>query len=211
MARNISNIHDLITFIENKERGTFTTPAQKDIALNSGQIDVYNKYVAPYLAGDDNIHDALKPFKVNYQFTSAADGTVSLPSDAVHLLKNIFTVTGSTVNRVRILNEAQWVDAITNQLRPVNSTNPICKEYGRGFNLYPQTLQIGILSYLKMPVAPVYGYDQVGRVITYNPATSTQIEFDDVYVNDIIARAMFYIGFNLSEKDIIEFDKLYNQ
>lgn len=210
MARNISNIHDLISFIERKERGVFTLPPQKDIILNAGQLDVYNRYFEPYNQGNENIHDALKPFKVDYQFASDSNGFVSLPANAIHLLRNVFTVYGSTVNRAREVNEAQWVDAITNQLRPVSLTRPVYKQYQTGFTLYPQTTQAGFLSYLKLPAVPVYGYTQSGRQITYDPATSTQIEFDDIYVNEIIARAMFYLGYNLSEADISEFDKQYN-
>lgn len=209
MARNISNIHDLISFIERKERGVFTLPAQKDMVLNAGQLDIFNRYFEPYNQGNDNIHDALKPFKIDYQFTSASDGRVTLPSNAVHLLKNIFTLTGSTINRCRGVNEAQWVDAITNQLRPVSLSKPIYKQYQNGFTLYPQSTQIGFLSYLKLPAVPVYGYTQSGRQITYDANTSTQIEFDDIYINEIIARAMFYLGYNLSEGDIAEFDKKY--
>lgn len=210
MSYNISTIHDFISFIERKERGVFTLPAQKDAVLDAGQMDVFKKYFSLY-GETQEIHDAINPFKVNYQFASAADGTVTLPTDYMHLLPNVFTVTGSTVNKVRFLNEDEWVDAIDNQLRPVSTARPIAKDYGNGFNLYPQTAQTGFLTYVRRPVTPVYGYSQVGRVITYNSATSTQIEFSDVYITEIIARAMFYLGYNLSEQDIVNFQKEYNQ
>lgn len=207
MARDINDIHTIITDLIKKERGVFVTPAQKDEALNSGQLDVYAEYFALYGVNQE-VHDALNPFKVNYQFTSASDGTVTLPSDYQHLLPNVFTVTGSTVNKVRFLNEDEWVDAIDNQLRPVTTSSPIAKDYGNGFNLYPQSLQTGFLTYLRLPAVPVFGYTQVGRTITYNPSTSTQIEFSDIYINKIIAKAMFYLGYNMSEEDITNFQKV---
>lgn len=207
MARSISDIHTLVQFIERKERGTFTTPSQIDMLLDTGQLEVYEDYFKLY-GINQVVHDAINPFKVNYQFTSAADGTVTLPSNYIHLLPNVFTVTGSTVNKVRLVNEDEYVDAITSQLRPVTLTKPIAKDYGNGFNLYPQSLQVGFLTYLRRPATPVYAYTQVGRVITYNAAGSTQIEFEDVYINKIIAKALGYLGINLAEQDITEFSLL---
>jgi len=204
MARSINDIHTLITFIERKERGVFTAPAEKDMLLNAGQLEVYEDYFKMY-GINQVVHDALNPFKVNYQFTSAADGTVTLPANYLHLLPNVFTVTGSTVNNVRFVNEDEYVNAITSQLRPVTTTKPIAKDYGRGFNLYPQVQQIGFLTYLRIPAVPVFAYTQNGRVITYDAGASTQIEFGDVYIDKIIAKALGYLGINLSEQDITQF------
>lgn len=204
MARNINDIHEIVRFIEKKERGSFTTDSQIDMLLNAGQLEVYEDYFKLY-GVTQVVNDAINIFKVNYQFTSAADGTVTLPANYLHLLPNVFTVSGSTVNNVRFVNEDEWVNAITSQLRPVTLTKPIAKDYGNGFNLYPQSQQTGFLTYLRIPAVPIFGYTQVGRVITYNPATSTQIEFEDVYIDKIIAKALGYLGINLAEKDITEF------
>lgn len=204
MARSIADIHTLIQFIERKERGVFTNPAQMDMLLNTGQLEVYEDYFKLY-GVDQIIHDSINPFKVNYQFTSASDGTVTLPSDYLHLLPNVFTVTGSTINEVRFVNEDEWVFAIKSQLRPATLATPIAKDYGNGFNLFPQSLQIGFLTYMRLPAVPFYSYTQVGRVITYDPITSVQIEFSDVYVNKIIAKALGYLGINMSEQEITQF------
>ena len=206
-SRNISDIHTIIQFLERKERGTFTNPSQIDMLLNMAQMEVYEDYFKMY-GIDQTVHDAINPFKVNYQFTSAADGTVTLPEDYLHLLPNVFTVTGSTINEVHFLNEDEWVLAIKSQLRPVTLTTPIAKDYGNGFNLYPQSLQVGFLTYMRRPLTPVYSYTQVGRTITYDPTTSVQIEFSDVYIDKIIAKALGYLGINLSERDITEFGLL---
>ncbi len=204
MARNIAQIHTLFQYIERKQRGVFTTDPQIDMLLNQAQLEVYEYFFSLY-GINQTVHDAINPFKVNYQFTSAADGTVTLPADYIHLLPNVFTVTGSTINKVRFVNEDEWVDAITSQLRPVTLTTPIAKDYGNGFNIQPQSLQIGFLTYMRLPAVPVYSYTQVGRAITYDPNTSVQIEFADVYITKIMAKALGYLGINMSEQDITEF------
>jgi hypothetical protein len=53
----------------------------------------------------------------------------------------------------------------------------------------------------------VYGYTQVpgSRTITYDNATSTQLEFTDVYINNIISIALKFWGINMAEQDIQAF------
>lgn len=210
MARNISNIYDFMQYICRKERGVFLTIPQAMTLLDAAQLEVYEDYFKMY-GIDQVVHDAINPFKVNYQFTSAADGTVTLPEDYIHLLPNVFTVSGSTVNKVRFVNEDEWVDAITSQLRPVSLTKPIAKDYGNGFNLYPQSQQTGFLTYMRRPLTPVYDYTQVGRVITYNAAGSQQLEFSDVYIDKIIAKALGYMGINMTEPEITQFGQIKDQ
>ena len=51
----------------------------------------------------------------------------------------------------------------------------------------------------------------MGRTITYDPANSIQIEFYDIYVNDIIARALKYLGINIDEQGIEQFAVMQQQ
>ena len=55
------------------------------------------------------------------------------------------------------------------------------------------------------------GYTQTGRTITYDPNTSTQLEFTDVYINNIIARTLKFWGINMAEQDIQQFAQLQTQ
>jgi hypothetical protein len=207
MARTLDDIYRFVEFLERKERGVFTTYAEKDRLFDACQLELYEEYYEKY-GTDDAITEALNPFKVDYQFTSAADGTVTLPTVSMHLFPNVFTVTGSTVNPVKFLGEDEWVEAIDGQLRPVSVSRPIAREYGNGFKLYPETTQSGKVTYLRRPNAPVYGYTQGGtanRTITYNSSTSTQLEWGDVEINKIIAKVLGYLGVSLSEPDMTQF------
>lgn len=209
-VRNIQQIYDLIEFIVRKSRGTFLTIPQAMSVLDSGQLDAFTEYFKLY-ADNQEIHDALDQFKVYQPFTSATDGSVAYNSDYLHLLAGVFTVSGSTVNKVRFVQTDEWPDAITNQLRPVSLSAPIALDASAGFQLYPQSQQTGAYSYLRRPATPVYDYTQVGRVITYNAAGSTQLEWLDVYIDNVIARALKYVGVNMDEQAISEFAQILDQ
>lgn len=203
-TRNISDIHNFIDFIIMKERGAFITPEEIDEALDAGQLTQFAIYFAPY-GQNQTIHDALRPFRIYYPFTSASDGSVTFPSDYLHMLGSPFTVYGSTIYSVNFVNEDEWVNAVRSQLRPNTLGNPIARDTSTGFALNPQQQQIGFFTYLKRPAIPVYGYTQVGRVITYDPLTSTQLEWSDIYINAIIGQALKYLGVNLTEEQILQY------
>jgi hypothetical protein len=126
----------------------------------------------------------------------------------MHLFPNVFTVTGSMVNNVRFVGEDEWIKATKSQLRAASTANPIAREYGNGFKLYPETTQIGKVTYLRRPNTPVYAYTLSGtanRTVTYNSAGTTQLEWGDVEINKIIAKVLGYLGVNLSEGDMTQF------
>lgn len=210
MPRNINDLYNFYRYIVRKERGVFITPAQFTANLDSGQLDAFQEYFAPY--GDSQIlHDGLRPFRIYYQFTSNSAGFVTFPDDYEHILGAAFTVTGSTINEITFVNDNEWVFAINSQQRPVSLSNPIAIDTNDGFSLYPQSIQIGFFTYLKRPVTPVLSYTYVNRVFTYIPGTSVQLEWTDSYVNNILAKALVYAGVNMDEQGIAQWATAYNQ
>lgn len=210
MARTINDIYNFTLYLVRKERGVFLSPSSFNANLNAGQLDAVQEWFAPY-GEDQNLHDALRPIRVYYQFTSDAAGFVTFPTNYIHLLGQPFTVTGSTVNKVEFLNEDELPFRLTSQLRPVNNSYPIAVDTNVGFSIYPQSLQIGFFNYLRLPNAPVFAYTQVGRTITYDPLTSVQVDFLDIYVNNIIAKSLRYAGINMNEKEVSQFAEVYSQ
>lgn len=213
MARNISDIYNLILFIVRKQKGTYISPEDAMAALDAGQLIKFNEDFALY-SQSQALADSLRPFKVtNLQFTSDSGGIVAYQNDHLHLLEGMFTVTGSTVNKVEFMTSAKLPYALTNQLRKVTSTSPVATETKTGFILYPQQTHIGFYSYMKRPATPVYSYtiDPVTRVVTYNSVSSTQLEWADNYIDSVISKALQYIGVNMDEQQVIEFGQLINQ
>lgn len=209
MARTIENIVDFIQYIARKERGVFITRDEATANLDAGQMDAFEFYFSLY-GVNQSVHDALRPFRVYYQFTTDAAGFVTFPDGMLHLLGQPFTVTGSTVNRIEFVNEDELPFLLTSQLKAPSTTYPIAVDTATGFSIYPQSLQIGYFNYLKRPTAPVYAVTQSGRTITYDAANSVQLEWEDNFINNIIARSLKYIGINMAEQDIYNFAEQYN-
>lgn len=196
-----------------KERGAFITTDEFCQCMNFGQLEFFQSCFNVY-AVNQTIHDALAPFIVRQQFTSASDGTVTFNSDYLHILGGAYTVTGSTVNPIVFISYDELPDVLTAQVRPVSLSTPKAVDTAGGFYLYPQTTQIGFYTYLRLPAVPVlsvtYGGSD-GRTVTYNPSSSTQLEFSDIYSNTILSRALKLIGVNMDEEGIEQFAQSQSQ
>ena len=197
-------------FIVRKERGVFVTIPEAMQTLDNAQLEAVEEWFSTY-GTTQIIHDAIRKLRVQKSFTSDSTGLVTFDSDYLHLIGGAYTVSGSTINNVRFLNEDELALALKSQLRLVSDSNPIAIDASVGFKLYPAAIQSGFYNYLRRPATPVLGFTQSGRTITYNSGTSTQLEFTDVYINNIISRALKFWGINMAEQDIQQFAQLQTQ
>lgn len=197
-------------FIVRKERGVFVTIPEAMQTLDNAQLEAVEEWFSTY-GTTQIIHDAIRKLRVQKNFTSDSTGLVTFDADYLHLIGGAYTVSGSTINNVRFLNEDELSLALKSQLRPVLESNPIAIDASVGFRLYPASTQTGFYNYLRRPATPVLGYTQSGRNITYDPNTSTQLEFTDVYINNIISRALKFWGINMAEQDIQQFAQIQTQ
>ena len=210
MARSLDDIYQFMRYIIRKQRGVFLTTAQAMQALDNGQMTCFGEWFKLYGVNQE-VHDALRPFRIYYPFTSDSSGFVTFPDGYLHLVGQPFTVTGSTVNRIDFVNEDELPFALTSQQRPVTNTYPIAVDTSSGFSIYPQQTQIGFFTYLRRPNTPVYAVVQSGRFIAFDATNSVELEWSDAYINNIIAKALNYIGVNMNEQGVTDFATQYNQ
>jgi len=224
-------IHDAIDFFAEKSQLGFLSPEQKDARLDQAQMMRFTELFDnpnEYTKGDANsrisygksqkVHDSLLPFKKQSTFTTGnfTSGVYTLPADYLHLLAMDINISdddapgGVTYEAVDFVLEDRWSERKKSQLIPVSATRPIAKlrmntTPAKAIEMFPAQGYAGTITYMKRPVTPVFAYSQVGRVITYDVNTSTQLEWDDEEVNNIIAKAMQLLGVNLQAGEVIGF------
>lgn len=212
---NISEIHDFIDIITFQERGGFSTPAEIDSCLDRASM-TYFSYYRPKYAKDITAKEALSPFRVKYSYTTDGQGRITLTSGQlfVSLLAMDVAVydpdTASSYNPTRTYdvafpNEDELAERKNSHINPPKTTAPIADIVGVGwYNLYPQQVHSGSIYFLKRPDVPVYAYSQSGRAITYLPNSSTQLQWTEPFLNDVIFLAIKYLGCNLDNQDLIK-------
>lgn len=208
---NISQTHDFINELTSKERGGYNTPAEIDAALDRASLTMF-EYYRPIYAKSIEAKEALSPFRRKYNYTTNSTGEISISTgfDFTHLLaidvmvNDPDTPSGFDPNRrykVEFPNEDELAERRNSQNNQPTRTAPIADIVGIGwYNLYPEVTHSGSIYYLKRPATPVFGYTQAGRQITYDPLTSTQLEWTEPYLNNVIFLAARFLGVNLNNE-----------
>lgn len=223
---DLLEIHKRIRLTFNKDMTGYLLPEEIDRALDRAQIQEFRHLYGDDRKLPDSplaygmtlkIHADLLPFKryVEYNselyfpntnpFGTAPRGVLFLPDDFVYLISMV-TERGQSV---KIVSEDEIGIRLSSVLRAPSATRPIAIIGGRsqqnGFSttsriqLFPELGQSGKLFYLKRPAAPELKGTILGRQFTYDPAGSTQLEWNDTAVDRLIERAIAILGENMQE------------
>ena len=210
MALTLENAYEFYDFIVNKYNGAWFPPEEKDLAFDYAQMSLFNDYYDDF-GTSQKLNDSLAPFKKNFQFSNGTcpGGLITMPDDYQHFL-SAYTIIFDNVRGVRnrpipILSEDEIADRTDSQIIPNTIMNPFGNIVtGWDVQLYPQIPQAGNVFYLRRPVAPKFEYTVTsGRVIVYDPLTSTQLEWAEKDQLSIIIKALNFAGINISEADIV--------
>ncbi len=87
--------------------------------------------------------------------------------------------------------------------------HPVLIDAEDGFSIYPQQTQTGFYYYLRHPANPVLAVTQVGRAISYDPTNSVQLELNQAFWDNVIAKLLSFFGLNMSEKEVSGFAQQY--
>lgn len=219
---NINDIHRLILFFLNKEQQGYVTHAEIDDVLDVAQMQLFDEYHKEpkgrqrlAYGQSQRIDDALSPFKRQYSFVTGSDGIVTLPNDYLNMsaLMTTYISGGNTYYQpVEVLTEEELIERLNSQVIPVTPNAPICiMNYQNKIQLFPEQITTGKVFYFKRPATPVFGYTTSGRTITYNSGTSTQLEWKDGDILNVIIKALSYYGLNMSAQDVMQFAQIKEQ
>lgn len=218
----IDKIHDRIDFITSKESGGYNTPGEKDTALDMAQMWVFNDYL-PMWGKSQTANEALAPFLTELGFSTDSSGVYAVSSSLNFMrlagiyAQGIDSSVPSGIPQIRKyevtqVNADEEAAAYMSQENAVSSTNPIFIVTGLGaFKFYPEEVIAGKMRFLRRPATPVYAFSQVGRAITYTSVGSTQMEWNDLFINRVIAKALSILGVNLDNQKLIEYGLTYPQ
>lgn len=212
---DINDVHELINFLCNQQKKGQNTPEEKDKAIHMGQMDYFN-HLRPkreesreVLGQSTYVHEALNPFRKIYDFgnTQSTGGSISIP-DSAHILAVQTQISGGSTtlySPVQLVNDDEIGYRMGSQIVQPTERYPVCIHQGTtGLQFFPQTPKAGRVFYLKTPEAPVWGYIERGRQLAYNEARSTQLDWKDAYIPQVITRAMVYLGINLDAESIYQ-------
>lgn len=220
---NLQQAYDLLNFFINKKLGYYYSPPEIDLIVDRGSLSLYSDWQPKY-ATSQKIKDALSTFKDTYTFTTSdtANGIIAVPlptalvnpKNYLNLLSiSITYIDSNSISRekeVEVVNEDELTQRKNSQIDPPTAIAPIAESIGFGqFQLYPIQTYAGNVKFLRRPKAPLFAYSVVsGRVIVYDPTNSIQIEWSEIYQDDVLIKALQSAGINLDDQELSQFAEL---
>lgn len=204
---NLQDVFNELNFYIGKYTGSYFTVSELESCLDVGQMAVYSDHKPKYAVSQLS-KQILSPFKSSYNFTTQVSGYVIVPAtDYLDFLdlQIFFMISNREVYyQPTMLNEDTRSFVLNSQEDPVTITSPAMEQIAKQtFRLYPTNAYNGTVTYLRRPIKPVFGYSVIsGRVIVYNPNTSTQLEWMDTDIQEIIIKSLEPLGINLRAEDI---------
>jgi hypothetical protein len=216
---NLNEAFEYLQFWINKKTGSWYTIPELELLTDRGQMSYYSD-LKPQYAKSQLVKEILSPFKREYQFTpsNTVSGYIVIPSNSNYLdlldIQIEFLISSTTVYAgVAIVNEDERAIRLNSQIDPVTATSPIAEIIvPRYIKMWPQTGYTGTITYLRRPAKPVFGYSLVSeRVVVYNSATSTELEWRETEQNAVLLKCLSSAGINLSDEEIQNYSEIKTQ
>jgi len=157
---------------------------------------------------NESVRQRLTPFiKPPLPLSPDVTGFALYPAD----YQQMDAMWDANMNRIRFVPQHKLFSYLGSQIDPIN-TNPIYTIENNGFRFYPNTTFNGTaspaakLSYVSTPPNITWGWtpDANGRPV-YNPGTSTDPEWYDVDMEEILARVLRKCGVNLQNNEVNQY------
>jgi hypothetical protein len=210
----IFDIQFWIDFLTDKAQGVYFTHEEKDMALDRAQMQYYNEQYA-YYAVAQKMQESLSPFKTKYSFLTSdtPSGLITAPADYQYLIGGQIVYMESSRTRykaLKVVSSDELAYRLDSQVRPVTATKPIAVMAGKVsgislIQLYPKQTFAGEIDYLRRPAVPKYAYTQSGREFTYDSANSVQMEWGESELNEIILRALSFLGISIDDQLVTQY------
>jgi hypothetical protein len=140
--------------------------------------------------------EALKTFIVPFQnYTVDAGGHLSYPSGFVHLSRiGYFNSVTSRQRPVEILTHEEADDRISNYIVVPEKEYPVAIYENTYIQFYPIDLLNVSMSYLRLPVTPIYAIKQENGIDVYDDVNSIELEWPEQYHADIVRMLIGYLS-----------------
>ena len=227
--QNVSDLYNFINFVADKNRRGYLSPEEISQALSSAQVDLWNYYWGlpqtaqslkggapnPDYGSTQLTIDALSPFRARTQVTPGPLGVIYLYNNNVsyqipdfgHFI-GMFKINTSTkqISGIDQYLNSEIVETLKSTLYPVTEDSQVFVFENDLIQLYPRTTMptgyAAEVHYIALPSDVVIDYTVAGNTITILNGSSIPPKFDSTYWVELVARALPYVGVNLSAQEV---------
>lgn len=209
---NVEQNYLLVQDLLSKNNGVFISPAE------------YNRFAQ--IASDalfDSIIGADTMSRVSYGRTRTLDARLMpfrVMNQPVLLVASVGALPGdwAKTNAVR-LPSGEPVHPVDEDRRGMSYNDPYAQPSESRYVYYegngeiqvePVTTDV-VIDYLRRPATPVYGFTVVNRRPVYDPATSTDFDWDKRQENDLTMRILQLCGVSMDDGALVQYTQAIKQ
>jgi hypothetical protein len=195
------------------------TISQLNIYFQRAQLEIVNDLVGnieEYQPGrpvprksfeiTSTISDDLSNLVAASEFPMTA-GLANKPADYMYLIPpmeaSVSVPASLSWTPVIFITHGEKAMRLNSQINYPESDNPIAVNYNGFFQVYPDDMSNGRITYIRKPVDPEWGYTTVSSSPVYNPATSQDFELPEAMHMRICQKVLEYYGISLRDGDLL--------
>lgn len=134
-------------------------------------------------------------------------GVAPKPADYMYLIPpmeaSISVPASLSWTPVIFTTHGQKAMRLNSQINYPESDNPMGVNYNTYFQVYPDNMSRGRITYIRKPVDPEWGYTTVNSAPVYNSGTSQDFELPESVHMKICQKVLEYYGVSLRDGDLL--------
>lgn len=214
---NINEVYKIVSYLVDKYQGTYLSPDDFNMVINMAQRQYLN-----YMTEDGSGHKGMQMGRKmgtlittpvveslsKFMVETTLNVTSQIATQPANLYATTSVRTSDDAKVIRRITSDKLSNYLSDPIDPPTLTEPIYIEMGDTYKIYPNTVTSIKISYIRIPADMRWGYtgNLVYNSTPYDPVTaptgSTQPEWNDKDLEDIIYRAIGIIGINLKDNDL---------
>ncbi len=215
MGVNVNYFKQFSEYLSNKSQaGATISPSQFNQVANQAQLQLFENDFETFLQSG-SVSEYLKTFLKNKTTSVPVDGTLPYPSDFQHAssIRSYFVRPGQLSTEIPVVEvkNTSWGNISTSQLQQPTKRFPKYSEFGDGIRFLPKLIGTVMLDYFKTPTPPVWGYTKIANQPVYNSATSTNFDWSEFSLNEIMGIYLTMIGINIKDGDLAQWSQQFKQ
>lgn len=229
---NVNTIYTLVAsvYLNKVQSGAFTID-QFNTAILASNYDILNQRLGlpqNYTPGNptspmsyqvtQKITDDTRQFIAKADIVRSANGYFDYPSDyyAYSSLRHRYIEQPKKCGdkpywedrKVEVLDDSEFTERLESNIIPATNYYAIGNYYSYGIDVKPDNINKVVLTYVKIPVTPVWGYTLVNDQPVYASGSSTDFDYPVSMTNDIAIMVLGKLGLNLLMPEVMQYSEL---
>ena len=214
MAVSIDAVYQKVLALANKEQRGYITPQEFNLFADQAQKEILEQYFYDInqfgrLQGNNTEYSDMigllnEKLSILEHQKIAFGGVVNYQSFVPPVYRIGSVIAESSGIEIEEVSNNEYYYIKSSSLTKPSSTNPVYVIAENGLNIYPTDINKVIVSYIKEPTKPVWGYIVVGDKAIYSSGDTSDFELHSLEESELVYRILAFAGITLEKPQLTQ-------